>query len=88
MKLKNGVLLSALDSSTVAVAAGEAGKAFHGMIRMNETAAFLAAALQEETSEDALVAALRSEYDVDEETARRNVNKVLDAFRSVGLLDE
>ena len=43
------------------------------MITLNGTGAFLWERLQSETTEDALVAALLEEYDVDEATARECV---------------
>ena len=55
MKLKSGVIINEINGEYVAVAAGEAGKAFNGMIKMNGTAAFIAKTLQNETDEDGIV---------------------------------
>ena len=87
MKLKSGIIINEINGDYVAVAAGEAGKAFNGMIKMNGTAAFIAKTLQNETDEDGVVAALLAEYEVDEETARQNVRAVIEKFRSAGLID-
>ena len=87
MKLKSGIIVNEINGDYVAVAAGEAGKAFNGMIKMNGTAAFIVKALQTETDEDGIVAALLTEYEVDEETARQNVRAVIEKFRSAGLID-
>ena len=87
MKLKSGIIINEMQDDFVAVAAGEAGKAFNGMIKMNGTAAFIVKTLQNEISEDGIVAALLAEYEVDEETARQNVRAVIEKFRSVGLID-
>lgn len=87
MKLKSGIIVNEINGDCVAVAAGEAGKAFNGMIKMNGTAAFIVKALQTETDEDGIVAALLTEYEVDEETARQNVRAVIEKFRSAGLID-
>ena len=87
MKLKSGIIVNEINGDYVAVAAGEAGKAFNGMIKMNGTAAFIVKALQTETNEDGIVAAILAEYEVDEETARQNVRAVIEKFRSAGLID-
>ena len=65
MKLKSGIIINEMQDDFVAVAAGEAGKAFNGMIKMNGTAAFIAKALQTEIDEDGIVAAILAEYEVD-----------------------
>ena len=87
MKLKSGIIINEINGDYVAVAAGEAGKAFNGMIKMNGTAAFIAKALQTETDEDGIVAALLAEYEVDGETARQNVRAVIEKFKAAGLID-
>ena len=65
MKLKTGVILTKLEEETVVVAVGEAGKAFRGMMKMNETAAYLTELLKGEQDEDSLVEHLLAEYQVD-----------------------
>lgn len=88
MKLKTGVILTKMQDETVAVAVGEAGSVFKGMIKMNETAAFLAEHLQNEQTEDGLVSLLLSEYRVSEEDARRNVRYVVAQLTKIGLIDQ
>ncbi len=88
MKLKIGVIINEINGEYVAVAAGEAGKAFNGMIKMNGTAAFIAKTLQTETDEDGIVNAICAEYDVDAETARANVRAVVEKLASAGLIEK
>lgn len=88
MKLKSGVIINEINGEYVAVAAGEAGKAFNGMIKMNGTAAFIAKVLQNDTDEDGVVAALCDEYDVDADTARANVRAVIAKLESAGLIQK
>ncbi len=87
MKLKSGIIINEINGEYVAVAAGEAGKVFNGMIKMNGTAAFIAKVLQTETSEDGVVDAICAEYDVDSETARVNVRAVVAKLESAGLIE-
>lgn len=63
----------------------------HGMDNIdfsNETAAFLWKRLvgKEEISEEELTATLLAAYEVDEETARKDVAQVLAKWREIGLL--
>ena len=86
MKLKDGFFLHETPDGVVAVAAGEAGKSFNGMIRLNGTAAFIARQLLSETDEDAVLSAVLEKYDVDEARAREDIARVIAAFRQADLL--
>ncbi len=88
MKLADGYITQPYKDELLLVASGSAAERFHGLARANETAAFLIERLGSETDEAGLVAALRAEYDVDEETARADVRDVLDKMRSIGALEE
>lgn len=86
MKLKQGFVLSKAGEDYVAVATGEAGKTFHGLVRNNQTAAFLMEQLKNECSEDDLVQALLDNYEVDEETAKRDVEQFVRIIGEAGML--
>ena len=72
MKLKDGFLLRQVAGQTVVLPSGDELD-LNMMITLNETGAFLWERLNQETTEEALVAALLSEYDVDEATAKNAV---------------
>ena len=57
------------------------------MITLNGTGAFLWERLQSDTSEDALVAALLAEYDVDEKRARESVQRFIRTLEENGFLE-
>ena len=66
-------------SSYVAVAVGETSKTFHGMIRLNETGAFLWKQMAEkDCTEQDLTDALLSEYDVAREVAAADVHRIVE----------
>ena len=69
MKLKDGFVLREVAGQTVVLPTG-GDLDLNMMITLNGTAAFLWQKLESETDEAALVAALLSEYDVDEQTAK------------------
>lgn len=88
MKLLSNVFVSEVDGEYVAVATGKAGKNFSGMVQMNATSAFIVNALRKKTNEKKLAASLMEEYDVTEEEATKNIEKVLGQLRKAGWLDE
>ena len=73
-------------SSYVAVAVGETSKTFHGMVRLNETGAFLWEKMKKDCSEADLVEALLAEYEVSRETAERDVHRVVELLRENNIL--
>ncbi|MBR3929303.1 MAG: PqqD family protein [Clostridia bacterium] len=87
MKLKGGFVLSEIAGKTVAVPT-EDDVDLNTMITLNETGAFLWERLQAETSVDALVDALLSEYDVDEASARRSVEAFVGKLKENGFIAE
>ena len=70
--------------ANVVVPVGEMSKAFHGMINLNETGAFLWKFFSQEHTLDEGVAALLGEYDVDEVIARIEVEKFLETIERHG----
>lgn len=85
MKLKDGFVLRKVGGQVV-VLPMNADLDLNKMIKLNETGAFLWERMREETDEDALVAALLAEYDVDEATARRCVESFAGKLREHGFL--
>lgn len=85
MKLKNGFVLRQVAGQAVALPGGDTLD-LNMMITLNDTGAFLWERLQQETDEDALVAALLKEYDVDEATARRAVVAFVEKLNANGFL--
>ena len=73
MKINQDFTLQKVGGSHVAVAVGETSKKFHGMIRLNETGAFLWKFFTEEHTVDEGVQALLNEYEVEETLARTDV---------------
>lgn len=78
MRINKDFTIQKVGASYVAVPVGETSKNFHGMVRLNESAALIWNQMAErDCDEDALVAALQSEYDVTEDVARADVRHVL-----------
>ena len=75
MKIKKGFVVRNVGGECVVVPVGEMSKNFHGMINLNATGAFLWNFFTAEHTIDEGVAALLEEYDVEEEIARRDVER-------------
>ena len=65
-----------------------AGGSFNGMVRSNKTAAFIIDLLKEETTKEKIVSVMLETYDADEQVISADVDKVIDALRSIGAIDE
>ena len=86
MKLKDDFVTQDIDGVQFLIPLG--GEAFSGIVRSNETAAFLIDLLREETTEAALTDAMAAEYDAPRETLAADVARVLDTLRSLNALEE
>lgn len=73
MKIKEGFIIREVGTEYIVVPIGEAVQQFHGMVKLNESGAFLWRFFSEEHTEEEGVEALLGEYDVDEETAKKDV---------------
>ena len=74
MKIKEGFILRNVAGSDVVVPIGQATLDFNGMMNLNETGAFLFNKMIEGTTREDLIKDLTNEYDVDEETATKDVD--------------
>lgn len=90
MRIKEGFELREICGEHVILSHGMDNIDFSKIISLNETAAFLFVETQavgkEAISEDGLVSSLLEAYEVDEETARKDVAQVLAKWREIGLL--
>ena len=86
MQIKSDFTIQKVGNSYLAVAVGETSKTFHAMIKLNETGAFLWKKLAEnDLTEEQLTNALLDEYDVDRETAARDVRVIVESLAANGI---
>ena len=88
MKLKDGIVTNSIDGESFAIATGSAAKEFNGLIKNNATAAYIFELLKKEQTEDSIVKAMTDKYEVDEQTARADVNELLNLLKSKNLIEE
>ena len=89
MKIKDGFILRQICGEYVVVGEGLAQVNFNKMLSLNETAAYLWEAVQGKsfTKED-LVKLLLDRYEVAEEVAAKDVDKLLDIWTKEGVAEE
>ena len=87
MKVKKDFILRKVSDSYIVVPVGEAVVDFSGMVNLNESGAFLFEKLQKGITEDELVDALLSEYDVEETVARADVKRFISKVKDAGILE-
>ena len=88
MKIKEGFVLHEVAGSFVAVPLGAAQVDFGGMLTLTPVVAFIWKCLGTDTTEEKIVQAVLSEYEVDEPTARRDAHAFLEKLRTAGLLED
>ena len=88
MKTKKGYRLRPLGKEYILVAEGLEVESANRMISMNATAAFLWEAVEgKEFDAETLVQLLVDEYDIDSETAKKDVEPLLQTWKDAGIIN-
>lgn len=87
MKIKKGFVLRNVGGESVVVPVGEMSKAFHGMINLNETGAFLWEFFTEEHTVEEGIAALLAEYEATEDIVRKDVEAFVQTITANGFAE-
>lgn len=86
MKLKHDFIIQDIEETQFLVPVG--AESFQGIVRNNQTAAFIVDCLREETTEEAIVDAMLDRYAVDRETVTADVKEILEKLRGINALKE
>ena len=86
MKLKKEYITHDTGSESLLVPAGGAG--FSGLVKGNKTLGAILALLKEDTTEEAVIAAMKQRFDAPEDVIARDVKKALSELRKIGAIDE
>ena len=87
MKIRPGFIMNKVNNVDVVVAVGEASAKFNAVITLNGSGAFLWTLLQNDVTEQELMCAMLEKYDIDEATAKRDVEAFVNKARSAGILE-
>ena len=85
MKLKENYIVQEIDGEQFMVPVG--GEAFNGIVRSNETAAFIVDCLKEETTEERIVDAMCTEYNAPREVIAADVAEIINTLRGIHALE-
>ena len=88
MKIKDGYMLREVAGSYIIVGVGAESVDFNGIININETGAFIWKQLENDTTAENVAEALLSEYEIDKETALKDVNTFIVKLIEAGLIEE
>lgn len=88
MKIKNGFLLREIADVWVVVPLGERVVEFNGLVNLSESGALIWRALEKEVKDKLeLVKLVRENYEVDEESASKDLEDFLQDITEKGFLD-
>lgn len=87
MKIDKEFVLREIAGDYVIIPTGKTVLSFNGLLSVNEIGAFLWDLLQQEVTVDDLVEAVLKEYEIDEITARTDIQEFLDKLADGGILE-
>lgn len=87
MKIDKSFILREIAGDFIIVPTGKTVLNFNGLITVNEIGAFLWELLQEDTTEDKMLEAVLDDYDVDEKTARTDIQEYIKKLEKNGILE-
>lgn len=87
MKVQKEFVLREIAGDYVIIPTGKTVLTFNGLITVNEVGADLWKMLQSDVTFEDLVQGILKEYDVDEETAREDIQEFLDTLIRGGILE-
>lgn len=88
MRVSKDLILREVAGENILIPVGKAALRIHGMICLSESAAFLFDQLRQERSEAELIDAILAQYDVDRDTAARDVRDFLAQMQRFGILEK
>lgn len=88
MKIKKGFVLRSVVDEYMVMPTGDNIAKFDGTAVLNEVSAFIFKQLENPVSRDDLLTAMLAEFDVDEQTAAKDLDALLAKFRELGILED
>jgi len=85
-RIKNGYMVRNIADEWIILPTDNASHDFNGMMLINESGAFIWKELEDGNDKEALINALFMEYNVDRETAEKDIEEFLNTLSNCGLL--
>lgn len=86
MKFNGNFVLKNIGGTYYAVPLGEASKTIKGMIKLNDSGAFIWEKLEKGIDEDEIVAELTKNFGINEDTARKDFKEFTNSLKKVNIL--
>lgn len=88
MKIKDSYVLRSVAGENLIVPVGGNNINFNSAMTLNETGAFLWQLLTADTTRDALIAAMTKEYDIDADTAKKDIDIFITSLKEHSILED
>ena len=88
MKIKSGFAKREIAGSNIVVPVGSASSEFNGMITLNESGSFFWDCFCNDITIDEAVKLVTDEYEIDDATARRDIEKFVNMLKENNLISE
>lgn len=88
MKIKNGLMMKKVGNEFVVMSIDTKLVNLNGMISLNESGAFLFEKLKEEIQEEDLLKVFLDEYEIDEATAKKDLETFINHLKENQLLED
>ena len=87
MKIKEGFVVRKVMGNNVVIATGAQSKNFHGMVKLNDTAAEIWGYIADGLSTDAICETMLKKYDVEPSLLRADVEKTVKTLTDQGFIE-
>lgn len=87
MKINKDFLVTELGDEVLLIPTGQAEDSFRGIVRLNETAAFIVNCLKEEATPEQITDALLAEYEVERTAAKNHIDELIENLRKIGAIE-
>ncbi len=87
MKIKDGYMLREIAGSWVVIPLGSRVVEFNGLISLTETSALIWRKIEEGAGKDEIISSIVSEYDIDKETVKADVEEFISQAVGKGLIE-
>ena len=88
MKIRDGFVLRNVVDEYIVMPTGENIAEFAGSVVLNEVSAFVFEQMKNPMSQEDLLAAVLEEFEVDEETAKEDLDELIGEFRRLKLIED
>ena len=88
MKIKEGFVIRKVMGNHVVIATGAQSKNFHGMVKLNNTAAEIWEHIAKGLSEEEICKVMLESYEVEEDVLRADIHKTVKSLISQGFVEQ